>query len=228
MHAASALFKQHFCTLLHFCWNTRTCEVAIIEQQNVLAETPPEMPFIINLSPATSKKEHRSDLECIPLECCISILLKMSKTFFSVSIKKNNNTVVYIIAWEGKALCWYDGEVGKVYPLGAVGKLLGKLYCLFAWRDLSVKQGSNQTKKKCCIKLMKKVNIKSNRVERPWNEQRHGSRKWVWQDCSFWHEMEIYFKACYWSNCEPLITVFLFIYLLFFLPRLQNVITRYR
>ncbi len=97
MHAASALFKQHFCTLLHFCWNTRTCEVAIIEQQNILAETPPEMPFIINLSPATSKKEHRSDLECIPLECCISILLKMSKKFFSVSIKKTTTLLFMLL-----------------------------------------------------------------------------------------------------------------------------------
>lgn len=159
MHAASALFKQHFCTLLHFCWNTRTCEVAIIEQQNVLPITPPEMPFIINLSPATSEKEHRSYSECIPLECCISILLKMSKTFFCMSIKKTKqkNTVVYVIAWNGKALCWYDGEVGKFYPLGAVLKLLGQLYCLLAWRDLSVKQGTNQTENKTSIKLMKKV-----------------------------------------------------------------------
>lgn len=176
MHAASALFKQHFCTLLHFCWNTRTCEVAIIEQQNVLPETPPEMPFIINLSPATSKKEQRSDLECIPLECCISILLKMSKTFFSVSIYKKQQQqkkpVVYIIVLNGKALCRYDGEVGKILfscSLGAVVKLLGKLYCLFAWRDLSVKQGTNQTKNKSSFKLMKKSKYKSNRVERPWD-----------------------------------------------------------
>ncbi len=97
MYAASALFKQHFCTLLHFCWNTRTCEVAIIEQQNVLAETPPEMPFIINLSPASSKKEHRSDLECIPLEYCISILLKMSKNIFSVSIKKTTTLLFMLL-----------------------------------------------------------------------------------------------------------------------------------
>ncbi len=109
MHAASALFKQHFCTLLHFCWNTRTCEVAIIEQQNVIPETPPEMPFIINLSPATSKKEHRSDLECIPLECCISILLKMSKTFFSMSIKKKQQhcCLYYCLGWQGIVLIWW-------------------------------------------------------------------------------------------------------------------------
>lgn len=171
MHAASALFKQHFCTLLHFCWNTRTCEVAIIEQQNVLPETPPEMPFIINLSPATSKNEHRRDSECIPLECCISILLKMSKTFFSMSLKnktKKAATLLFILL-PGMARHCADMMVkwGKFYPLGAVLKLLGQLYCLFAWRDLSVKQGTNQTENKTSIKLMKKVNIKSYRVERP-------------------------------------------------------------
>lgn len=116
MHAASALFKQHFCTLLHFCWNTRTCEVAIIEQQNVLPETPPEMPFIINLSPATSKNEHRSVSECISLECCISILLKMSKTFFSMSLKNKTKTqqhccLYYCLEWQGIVLIWWwSGE----------------------------------------------------------------------------------------------------------------------
>lgn len=155
MHAASALFKQHFCTLLHFCWNTRTCEVAIIEQQNVLPKTPPEMPFIINLSPATSKKQktkqkgaQKSYSECFSLECCISILLKMSKNIFQY--KHYKKTTLLFVLLLGMARHCADMMVKrekKFYPLGAVVKMLGQLYCLFAGRDPSVKQRTKPNRK---------------------------------------------------------------------------------